>query len=105
MSADNQCDSQTDSHIYSCPGDSSTSSTCTCSSKLLGVLQRYFSFGNFRQGQMEAARSVLHGQDVFVRMATGSGKSMCMFLGPLAKSETAIGLIISPLNGLMQQQV
>ena len=59
----------------------------------------------FRPGQLEAALAILHGQDVLVRMATGSGKSLCMFLGPLAKSDAAIGVIISPLNGLMQQQV
>lgn len=90
-----------DSHIYCCHGGS----TCVCQPKLLEVLQRYFKFSNFRQGQMEAARSSLHGKDTFVCMATGSGKSLCMFLGPLAKSDLAIGVIISPLHGLMQQQV
>ena len=38
-------------------------------------------------------------------MATGSDKSLCMFLGHLAISESAIGMVISPLNGLMEQQV
>ena len=38
-------------------------------------------------------------------MATGSGKSLCMFLGPLAISEKAIGVVISPLKVLMDQQV
>ena len=49
--------------------------------------------------------ALLHGNDVFVRMATGAGKSLCMFLAPLAVSECAMGVIISPLNGLMDQQV
>lgn len=80
-------------------------STCLCQSKLQGVLQKYFGFSNFRPGQAEAALAILHGQDVFIRMATGSGKSLCMFLGPLSKSNVAIGVIISPLNGLMHQQV
>ena len=44
-------------------------------------------------------------QDVFVRMATGSGKSLCMFLVPLSHSSTAMGIIISPLKALMEQQV
>ena len=48
---------------------------------------------------------ILHGNDVFVRMATGAGKSLCMFLAPLSVSEHAMGVIISPLNGLMDQQV
>ena len=103
MSADSQSDSQSDSHVYSCHGDSNTCTSCQL--KLLEVLQRYFHFSSFRPGQMEAACAILHGKDTFVRMATGSGKSLCMFLGSLAKSDVAIGLIISPLNGLMQQQV
>ena len=73
--------------------------------KLQDVLQKYFSFSSFRDGQLEALIPLLHGRDVFARMATGSGKSVCMFLGPLALSDSAIGLVISPLNGLMEQQV
>ena len=48
---------------------------------------------------------VLHGHDVFVRMRTGGGKSICMFLPPLAISNTAVGIIVSPLVSLMEQQV
>ena len=47
----------------------------------------------------------MHGRDVFARMPTGSGKSVCMFPGPLALSDSAIGLVVSPLSGLMEQQV
>ena len=81
-------------------------SACLCQLKLQEVLRKYFDFPSFRPGQREAAFfAILHGQDVFVRMATGSGKSLCMFLGPLGASDVAIGVIISPLNGLMQQQI
>ena len=73
--------------------------------KLHDVLLKYFSFSSFRDGQLEALLPVLHGRDVFVRMATGSGKSVCMFLGPLALNDSAIGVVISPLSGLMEQQV
>lgn len=73
--------------------------------KLQDVLQKYFSFSSFHDGQLEALIPLLHGRDVFARMATGSGKSVCMFLGPLALSDSAIGLVISPLSGLMEQQV
>jgi ATP-dependent DNA helicase RecQ len=69
------------------------------------MLRKYFGFSSFRPGQMEASLAALHGKDVFVRMATGSGKSLCMFLSPLSKSDEAIGVVISPLNGLMDQQV
>ena len=60
---------------------------------------------NFRDGQLEALMPILHGNDAFVRMATGAGKSLCMFLAPLSISELVMGVIISPLNGLMDQQV
>ena len=69
------------------------------------ALRRYFKFPDFRPGQVEALLPLLHQRDVFVRMATGSGKSLCMFLGPLAISEKAIGVVISPLKVLMDQQV
>ena len=48
---------------------------------------------------------MMHCRDVFARMATGAGKSLCMFLPPLAWSDTACGVVISPLNGLIEQQV
>ena len=79
--------------------------TCSCTSKLEEVLLKYFGYLDFRPGQLEASLSILHGKDVIVRMATGSGKSLCMFLGPLAKCNMSVGVIISPLNGLMEQQV
>ena len=47
----------------------------------------------------------MHHKDVFVRMATGSGKSVCMFLPPVVISDHAMGVIISPMNALMDQQV
>ena len=49
--------------------------------------------------------AAIHGKDVFVRMPTSGGKSLCVFLTPLAVSDTAMGIVISPLNGLMDQQV
>lgn len=48
---------------------------------------------------------LLHCKDVFVRMATGSGKSLCMFVPPMAVSHDSMAVIISPLNALMDQQV
>ena len=66
--------------------------------ELQEVLRKYFSYSSFRDGQLEALLPLLHGRDVFVHMATGS---LCMFLAPLATSEDAKGMVISPLNGLI----
>ena len=46
-----------------------------------------------------------HAQDTFVRMPTGGGNTLCMFLMPLSMSSDAMGVIISPLVGLIEQQV
>ena len=64
-----------------------------------------FGFRDFLPGQLDAVLSILHGNDVFVRMATGSGKSLCMFLPPLVHGESAAAVIVSPLVGLMDEQV
>lgn len=75
---------------------------CNVAARLEGCLQRYFKHSSFRPGQLA---TVLHGHDAFVRMATGAGKSLCIFLVPLAASDTAMAIVISPLVGLMDQQV
>ena len=91
-----------------CPfirGSASPSACPLLSQKLHDTLLKYWHHSTFRDGQLEALMALLHRNDVFVRMATGAGKSLCMFLAPLAVSERAMGVIISPLNGLMDQQV
>ena len=80
----------------SCLSMNTVESKCFAPQLAKATLQKYSSF---HPGLLMA---VLHRQDVFVRMATGSGKSLCMFLPPLCKS---MGAIISPLNALMEQQV
>ena len=78
---------------------------CDVKAKLYLALCSYFKFDEFRPGQLESLVPVLHGKDVFIRLATGSGKSLCMFLAPLAGSGSATAVIVSPLNGLMDEQV
>ena len=78
---------------------------CQVKSALKTTLEVYFHYDNFRPGQLASTLGSTHGVDVFVRMATGAGKSLCLFLGPLAVSDAAMGIIISPLIGLMDQQV
>ena len=78
---------------------------CLVKSALKAALQRYFKHDDFRPGQLESTGAASHGRHVFVRMATGAGKSLCVFLLPLAVGGSAMGIIISPLVGLMEQQV
>ena len=81
------------------------SNACTAQNKLTDALRSYYGFTSFRPGQLEALLPVAHGQDTFVRMPTGGGKTLCMFLVPLSISCDAMGIFISPLVGLIQQQV
>ncbi len=80
-------------------------SSCSLRSRVDKGLEKYFHFSTLRPGQFEAVEPILQGKDVFVRMATGSGKSLCMFLPPLIVSLEAAAVVVSPLNGLMEQQV
>ena len=79
--------------------------SCVALVRLTAVLSSVFHYNEFRPGQLEAILPALHGRDSIVRMATGAGKSLCMFMVPLAYSDSAIGVIISPLNSLMDEQV
>ena len=53
----------------------------------------------------EAILLILHVNDVVITMATGSGKSLWMFLPPLVCGTVAIAVILSLLTGLMDDQV
>ena len=79
--------------------------SCAAYWKARDPLTKYFKFSDFRPGQLAALMPVLHGRDVLVRLATGAGKSLCIYLIPLAMGPSAGGVLISPLNGLMDQQV
>ena len=76
-------------------------STCPAVVQLYRTLRAVFGYAQFRPGQLGAAVAAMHGQDVFVQMCTGSGKSVCMFLPPLAMSISSVGVVISPLNAIM----
>lgn len=78
---------------------------CRAVQNLQSVLHNTYGHTEFRPGQLDATLAALHGQDVFIRMSTGAGKSLCMFLPPLAMSSSSMGVVISPLNCLMDEQV
>ncbi|HNN30775.1 MAG TPA: DNA helicase RecQ [Chitinophagaceae bacterium] len=66
-------------------------------------LQKYFGFTEFKGTQEKAIKSLLAGDDTFVIMPTGGGKSLCYQLPAMLMPGCAI--IVSPLIALMKNQV
>ena len=70
---------------------------------LKGALRHYFGFDQFKGKQEEIISNVIQGNNTFVIMPTGGGKSLCYQLPALILEGTAI--IVSPLIALMKNQV
>ena len=67
------------------------------------ALEKYFGFREFREPQGEVISGILNGQDVFVVMPTGGGKSLCYQLPAILLD--GVTVVVSPLLALMKDQV
>ena len=67
-------------------------------------------YSNLRENQLNGIKSFIQGNDVFIILPTGSGKSLCYAILPFAFDELrgcegSLAIVVSPLIALMKDQV
>lgn len=70
---------------------------------IIDILKKNFGLERFQGVQEEVIKQVLSGQDIFILMPTGGGKSLCYQLPALCFA--GITVVVSPLIALMKDQV
>lgn len=76
---------------------------CPAMSSAQEILQTVFGYPAFRPPQDQIIDALIRGEDAFVIMPTGGGKSLCYQIPALVREGCAV--VISPLIALMQDQV
>ena len=72
---------------------------------------REMGYDNLRENQIKVLSFFLGGRDTFVSLPTGSGKSLCYCILPLANDflrrsrRSSLVIVVSPLVALMKDQV
>ncbi|MEI7815766.1 MAG: DEAD/DEAH box helicase, partial [Desulfuromonadales bacterium] len=72
-------------------------------STIHNTLKSTFGFNDFRPPQQDVIERVIAGEDVFLVMPTGGGKSLCYQIPAIHRDGVAI--VVSPLIALMKDQV